>query len=97
MSGYATVTATLDGNETITGDAIVDKSNDVFCVKLKDNEDNRYFPENNYITYTKSNDMWYYSRFYGNSREFLRSAKTTNQKRFYKQLLKLVGKHPLFL
>lgn len=57
VSGYANVTATLDGNETITGDAIVDSSNDVFCVKLKDNKDNHYFPENNYITYTKSNDM----------------------------------------
>ena len=97
VSGFAHVTTSLDGNETITGDAIVDSPNDVFCIKSNDADDNSHFPENNYITYTKSNDMWYHNKFYGNSREFLRSAKTSNQRRFYKQLLKLIGKHPLFL
>lgn len=97
VSGFAHVTTSLDGNETITGDAIVDSPNDVFCVKSNDADDNSHFPENNYITYTKSNDMWHHSEFYGTSREMLRSAKTADQRRFYKQLLKLIGKHPLFL
>ena len=87
-SGFAYVTTTLDGNETITGDAIVNFPNDVFCVKSN--------TEDSYITYTKSNDMWYHHKFYGNSRELLRSAKTYDQRRFYKQLLKLVGKHYFF-
>lgn len=97
VSGFAHVTTTLDGNETITGDAIVNSPNDVFCVKSNDADDNSHFPENNYITCTKSNDMWHHRHFYGTSRELLRSAKTSDQRRFYKQLLKLVGKHPLFL
>lgn len=97
VSGFAHVTTSLDGNETITGDAIVDSPNDVFCVKSNDANDNIHFPKDNYITYTKSNNMWYHNKFYGNSREFLRSAKTSDQRRFYKQLLKLIGKHPLFL
>ena len=96
VSGFAHVTTTLDGNETITGDAIVDSPNDVFCVKLNTEKENIYSPENNYITYTKPNDMWYHHKFYGNSRELLRSAKTYDEKRFYKQLLKLVGKHVFF-
>lgn len=97
VSGFAHVTTTLDGNETITGDAIIDSPTDVFCIKLNTEKENTYSPEVNYITYTKPNDMWYHHKFYGTSKKLLRSAKTTDQRRFYKQLLKLVGKHPLFL
>ena len=97
VSGFAHVTTSLDGNETVTGDAIVNSPDDVFCVKSNTEKENSHFPENNYITYTKSNDMWHHRHFYGTSKKLLRSAKTSNQRRFYKQLLKLVGKHPLFL
>lgn len=88
VSGFAHVTTKLDGNETITGDAIVDSPNDVFCVKSN--------TEDSYITYTRSDDMWYHHNFYGTSHELLRSTKNHDQRRFYKQLLKLVGKHYFF-
>lgn len=98
VSGHAQVRrlTSLEGQKTITGNVIITSTDEVFCVKL-DTIDNGYkHPINHYITYTKPNDMWYHHNFYGNSRELLRSAKTYDKKRFYKQLLKLVDKHYFF-